>query len=647
MRRLFTLVIILVIVSVSADAQQGDHKPFKKADKIFYKEKLKEALLEYQKIGKHHTFSDRALYHMEICSLLTDFGSKPIDALLQFKKTSGKKDKFFYYWLGRVYYNRYEFIKAEKAWKAFQKVRVYKSKEIIEETKMFIDRAQTANKFYQKVGSYQIRRLSKSINSKYSEYSPLFFAPSEELIFVSDRPTNENKDDLHVYKSKQDGYKWTSAEKYDNFGHFDKEHPEIEHVPGDEDLFFFKGQYKVHLFYSENVGDNWSKPVEYKEKTGIRKFEGHFYINKAHDLILYATRKRSAPNDLDIFRIDKKSDGTWTKPLLFSENITSTMDEDYPYLTEDGKTLYFSSKGFNSAGGYDLFKSTFDAKSKKWSKPIQLQYPINTIDDDIQFRVDTNETEAYFVSDRYGSVGGFDIYHYNEADIVKLVAKVVDDDKKVPDNILIYIQDMYENPVVKGISLNDKGFFEVALFNNQTYSIQIKQSDNELLSGTFEVPENGDRLEKSFVIKSKRMITEKDQFEQELVDPNFEELDKIASKFRLTNKAVIRNIYFDFERYNLKEGDKEKLRPLLLTLQENPSVNIEIGGHTDNIGDDKMNMMLSKQRANSVKSYLLENGLKEDRIFSKGYGESKPLASNDDEKDGRELNRRIEIVVQN
>lgn len=639
----------LLFCILPAFSQNGDHKYFKKADKIFYKEHLRKALAEYHKISEIHELSEVAMYHMEICSLLTDYPSRPLEGLFKFKNGPAKKDKFYYYWLGRVYYSKYEFDKAISSWKSFQKIRVYKSQEIKDETKQFIEWAYAAKKFYQDVGQYRVRRLPTTVNSTASELSPLFIDESNEIIFVSDRNAKADKphQSLDVFRSSRLEHSWGSARLDKNFGQFDPEHPEIEHVPGDQDLFFFKGQHRVHLFFSESVNDQWSKPVEYEEKTGIRRLEGHFFINKEHNMILYAIRKKHSPHDLDIYRIDKNNSGHWSKPALFAKEITSKEDEDYAYLTEDGQTLYFSSRGHNSIGEYDIFKSEINQSTGKWSRPERLKYPINTVDDDVQFRIDNDQTDAYFVSNRYGAVGKYDIYQFDKANVIQLTANIQDKKGNPVSEVQIKVYDEYDELIYQHLEPNEEGIVKVPIFGDSDYQFEIYQATELLLEDTITVPVESADIIKSFTVNPKRMITEEDTYEQELIDPKFEELDKIASKFRLTDRAVIRNIYFDFEKYNLKAQDKKTLSPLVTTLKENPSVNIEIGGHTDNVGAKELNLNISKLRANSVKEFLVKKGLSSDRIQAKGYGESEPLASNDDEKDGRELNRRIEIKVLN
>ena len=638
--------IVFTGISFYLYGQGGDHKNFKKADKTFYQEQLSQALIEYNEIGKTKEFSERALYNMEICSLLTDHPNKPLDEFFKYKREA-KEDKFYYYWLGRIYYAKSEFAKAEQAWKSFQQVRVYKSKEIIEETKHFIEIAQRAKRFYQDVGDYKVVSLPENINSPQKELGPVFYEPNSELLFLSDRGSQDGST-YEIYKATKKAQGWSKAKVDDNFGTFEPGHAEIRLAGGDNSIFYFKGSHKLD-FYSSTVKKNkWEKPEVVVEKTGMKRFEGHFCINKNHDMIIFSMRRRDAPNDKDLFVIKKESEDNWSKAALLSENLVSLEDEDYPYLSDDGQTLYFSSMGFDAVGGYDIFKSTLS--NGEWTKPEQLKFPINTIDNDIGFKPLSSMDEGYLVSNRPGSLGETDIYYFSKLDVMRMIADIKDEGKLPVKDIIIRIKDKSGQIILDNFHADDDGNFETVLYANQNYMVTLTHLDQELLNEeiTVPAPENGKlSFAKSFSIAPKRMKTDGEEFAQDLIDPKFEELDKIGSKFRLTNKAVIRNIYFDFDRYLLKPEDKQKLDPLVASLKENPGVDIEVAGHTDNIGGEEQNLRISQLRASSVKNYLVENGIDESRIEAKGYGESSPLASNDDEKDGRELNRRIEIVIKN
>ncbi|MBL4592757.1 MAG: PD40 domain-containing protein [Flavobacteriales bacterium] len=153
------------------------------------------------------------------------------------------------------------------------------------------------------------------------------------------------------------------------------------------------------------------KPDEFKTKLDKKNNENSvIYIGEKKDMVVYSSYGKGEATGKDIYRVVKLPDGGWSKPVSFSDAVNSEYDEDYPFLHPDGRTLYFSSKGYNSMGGYDIFKSTLDARTGKWSYPENLDFPINTPDDDILYISDIDNRLAYFASSRASKQGELTVY---------------------------------------------------------------------------------------------------------------------------------------------------------------------------------------------------------------------------------------------
>jgi outer membrane protein OmpA-like peptidoglycan-associated protein len=374
----------------------------------------------------------------------------------------------------------------------------------------------------------------------------------------------------------------------------------------------------------------------------------HFFINSEEDKILFAHRKKSKNGDLDLLMTKKNpKTGRWEKPQLISENITSNRDEDYPFLTPDGQTLYFSSKGFNAIGGYDVFKSEYNPTNRYWSHPVSLKHPTNTISDDVQFKIDEESNSGYFVSNRYESNGDFDVFLFHEVAKVKLTGQVVDSLNRPSDFAEIHF---YPNRTT-GLdikTMTDKdGNYNILVGNDDQLTVKIFYNNKLVIDQEIVIPAFDDNQEmkmvQDFRVKQERKAIPADLPMDE--DPTYADLETIGSKFRATNKALLSNIYFDFGEYRLTTMHFPKLEPLFVALKENPKLRIEISGHTDNIGKQEINNRMSLLRATSITEYLTKKGISKSRMVPKGYGSSRPIASNDQEREGRELNRRIEVLV--
>ncbi|MEO9849949.1 MAG: OmpA family protein [Reichenbachiella sp.] len=639
--------IIFTLTFISSVALgQGLEKLEKRAQKLFYTEELSEAADVYQEIldvdAKHRI----ATYRLQICKLLLSPGQSSIDDLLQYKSTQGKRDKFYYYWLGRAYFLQNQFRKAIESWNKFLTVDKYKSSIIIEETQYFLDWAARAETHHSFPENYEIEQLPSPINSTATEYSPVYFNEKKELLFLSSRESTTTDQPFSIYHSIQKEGQWSAPSVLSQFGNFQQDNANIEVVNNSSKLYLYRGDKKGQLFVSTGSGNKWGVPKSLDREVSSSKLESHFFINEQENKILFAHRKKGNTADLDIYESHlNPANNKWTKPAPLSPVLTSETDEDYPYLSEDGNTLYFSSRGFGSIGGYDVFKSEFDPSNQTWSAPQSLGYPTNSIADDIHFKIDPLTNSGYFVSDRLSAMGSFDIYFFHASDKVLLAGTVVDGSGLPAENVEIHFYPARTTGLELKTMTDAEGKYEVKVGSSDKIKVEILFHDELVHRESIQTPAakvTGTRIRKNFLIDKEKVPVE------DIVhnpDPEFSDLENIGSKFRASNKALISNIYFGFEQIDLRDAEIPKLEPLLNAMKENPELHIEIAGHTDDIGDGMTNLRISILRARSVARYLTEQGISENRVVAKGYGYAIPLATNDQEREGRELNRRIEVLV--
>ena len=312
------------------------------------------------------------------------------------------------------------------------------------------------------------------------------------------------------------------------------------------------------------------------------------------------------------------------------------------YLHPDGVTLYYSGKGNNSMGGYDIFKSTFE--NGKWQSPVNLGYPINGPDDDAFFVVSGSANCAYFASEKPGGYGESDIYkitflahkqdsiaNLNKDDTstteleiksakLTILKGVISDEKtNEPIESNIELIDNEKNTVVTTFKSNSNtGKYLVALPSGKNYGVAVKHEGYLFHSENFIIPETKEFQEFTLNIRLK--------------------------KLDVGNSIVLKNIFFDFGKAILSPESTSELDRLITLLKENPKLKIELSSHTDNIGAPEYNFNLSVNRSKSVMAYLINKGLSEKRLVANGYGETKSIATNDSET-GRQMNRRIEFKI--
>lgn len=679
------LCIVLILIGFQNQSfAQPEARPYKNALEAFYEEEFYDAILLFNEVLEINPKYKDAPYKLEICSLvLKENREKSLDVILKYGESIGSRDKFYNYWMGRIYANRYLFPEAVASWEKFLSQKAYKSKEIVEETRDFIKETENHLAFFDNTDNYEVHPLESPINSKYAEMSPVYFEDKKELLFASAK--GSNGEDFKIYHSTREGYGWSEATEVSSLGTFERSTANIEVVNEDGKLFLFDDK-NNSLSYSEPKGKSWSIPLEFDSKISSKNLASHFYINTHEDRIIFVNKHKR--NGLDLFETFKDANtGKWTKPVPMSDFINSDRDEESPYLSPDEKTLYFSSKRSGGVGGYDVYISKFDDNTKAWKEPENMGWPINSPDDDIHFKMNDDQKSGYFISNRIYSLGDYDIFFFWEIEKAFIEGRVINaindevvDFGEIRFHPSQYLIEYFRSPI------DENGKFRTEIISNEEFRVEIINGLDTLGTDTYEIHDakgqtithiqdfyvilDENATEEQIAIYKQKVAASKVTFapptvaiieekeeevpivaktptEEEIPSENetITEVEELGNKYRTSNKMVLKNIYFDFGTSQLTKESNEMLNRLYQTLKKNPEMSIEISGHTDNIGEKEVNQWLSENRAKAVKKWLESKGIDKKRLIAKGYGETRPLASNDDEKDGRELNRRIEILI--
>ncbi|MCX7862861.1 MAG: OmpA family protein [Bacteroidales bacterium] len=331
----------------------------------------------------------------------------------------------------------------------------------------------------------------------------------------------------------------------------------------------------------------------------------------------------------DIWMSIKDENGNWLPAKNLGSVINTPGNEKSPFIHSDSKTLYFSSDGHYGLGGYDIFYSKL-LPNGKWSEPKNIGYPINTENDELGFIVSTNGKKAYFSSNKIGETKNYDIYSfdlYEEArpqEVVFYKGQVKDEEGNPLEDAKVIVKNVSEQRTSEAMVDKLTGKYAVVIpieKPNDDYILMVKKRDYAFTSTYFKAEE---------ITKDKP------------IEVNFE-----VKPIEIGKTVKLNNIYFASNSAVFEKSSLVVLDNFLEFLNENPNIKIEIHGHTDNIGDDNANQILSEKRARAVADYLILQGLDKNRIVAtRGYGEKRPVASNDTEE-GRALNRRTEFVIVN
>lgn len=386
-----------------------------------------------------------------------------------------------------------------------------------------------------------------------------------------------------------------------------------------------KGYGSCDLFYAFAAGDNWSKPKNLGKTINSRSWETQPSFS-ADGKTLYFIRGigRGQERQQDIYMSTLSEDGAWATPKRLSNVINTKGAEESVYIHPDGRTLYFSSDGHPGMGGLDIFMSKKDAQGN-WTTPVNLGYPINTFSDENSLLVAADGKLAYFASDREGGFGSLDLYqfempqHARPEGVNYLAGKVYDAKTNKPLGAKFQLIDLATGQVmVESYSDQSNGKYLVSLPIDKDYALNVSSDGFLFYSENFTLKEG----------------TAQDPFTK----------DVPLQQIEVGKSVVLKNVFFETNKFDLKPTSKIELDKLVDFLTKNPTLEIELGGHTDNVGNAKMNITLSQNRAKSVYAYLIEKGIIATRLTTKGYGANKPIASNDTEE-GRAENRRTEFKV--
>lgn len=508
-----------------------------------------------------------------------------------------------------------------------------------------------------------IDNLGSVVNSRFGDYSPTI-APDESLILFTSRrdvsmgakeAQSADEYDEDVYISYKEKGKWQPVK---NMG------PPINSVYHDatiglatdgQSMLMYKGDNGGDIYECTLKGKEWSKPVKLNKAINTENHESSACYSFDGQILYFVSDRPGGYGGRDIYMSRLQKKGKWGDAINLGPVINTEYDEEGVFMHPDGKTMYFSSKGHKTMGGYDIFKTIWNDSLKSWSAPENIGYPINTADDDVFFVVSGNGRHGYFASVKNDGLGEKDIYVVtflgpekpgilsNEDNLIACLTEPVKE-KQIEKPVEIktaqltifkgrVLDAVTMQPVEANIELTDNvknqpvstfqsnastGKYLVALPSGRNYGIAVKADGYLFHSENFDIPQTSSYQE----------VTK----------------DILLKKVEVGTRIILRNIFFDFDKATLRPESTAELERLITLLNENGSLKIEISGHTDNRGSAVYNQKLSEDRAKAVVDYLVKKGINSNRLEFKGYGLTQPVETNDTDY-GRQQNRRTEFKI--
>jgi len=403
---------------------------------------------------------------------------------------------------------------------------------------------------------------------------------------------------------------------------------------------------------SELKDDKWTRPQKLASHiNSIDGWESNVCLTSDGKRLYFSSNREGGLGGFDIYYCDwVPLLGQWGAPVNIGAPINTSANEDAPFIHYDGKTMFFSTDGHETIGGFDVFTSTYIESDKTWSHPTNLGYPINTADDDVHFVYTADGSKGYFSSHRKDSYGERDIYVLKrpnaDPNMIVMAGKIVDKDSQEPIEATITVTNLETKQVIGVFKTNKKtGKYVLALNFDVNHSIEIESHGYMFKSENVNVPKALFKFQhnKDFEVSKSNLITSEDIVAIEKVK-SLRSKNITLDSLKIGVNATLNNVFFDFDKSELKEESKVELDKLHAIMKKNPSWLVEISGHTDDVGTDEYNLLLSKSRALSVVNYLISKGINPKHLIAVGYGESRPVVTNANEE-GRQMNRRTDLTI--
>jgi outer membrane protein OmpA-like peptidoglycan-associated protein/tetratricopeptide (TPR) repeat protein len=384
--------------------------------------------------------------------------------------------------------------------------------------------------------------------------------------------------------------------------------------------------YNCDLYSSKNIKGYWTDIVPLERVNRPDTWESMPSVTADGRELYFVSNRPGGVGGYDIYKSFKDENGEWSEPINVGEPINTPGDEKSPFIHTDTRTLYFSSNGRPGVGGYDIYYVKLNDNNEK-PEVKNIGYPINTENDEIGFIVSIDGKYGYFSSNnmKNESMGGMDFYYfslYNEAkpeEVLLVKGNIKSEDTTKPIKATVQIKSM-ESKHITFIPVDEDGDYVASLLKNEDYLLTIKGED---------------------IVYQSTYVAAKDSITAPVI-----KLEMEVQPIEVGKHYRLHNIYFAFNSADILANSQKVLDEFIVFLNDHPTLQISIEGHTDNVGSDEFNLILSENRAKAVYNYLVNNGIDANRLQYKGFGESNPIATNETEE-GRAMNRRTEFVILN
>lgn len=542
-----------------------------------------------------------------------------------------RKQKVFWFDLGESYFMSGEYEKAESVLTSYVKTEL-SNRQKADRAKQLLNNIQFARENRDKAAAYKQHVLSDTVNNFVMQYFPVLTADQQELIFTRRISGGQNDDEDLVVSRKDKSGRWTTPQSISKNINTDLNEGTCAISADGRKLIFTScvgrdGYGSCDLYESRKIGNEWTPPLNLGINVNSAEWESQPSLSADGRTLYFVSDRRGGIGRRDIWKSVLNDRGEWTRAKNVGRPVNTVYDEISPFIHANNRILYFASNGQTGYGGYDIFFSERDTASS-WSAPKNIGAPINNYEDQFSLFITADGKKGYYSHEETKAAG------YTTSKIYEI---------EIPEADRIQFKSNYVKGIVRDRKTNLPLSAKIELINIVTNEVESLVASDSVTGEYLIVLTQGSEYalyvsKKDYLFKSLNFnYSEVKNLEPIILDVA---LDRVTEG----STAILQNIFFDVDQYELKSKSITELQKLIRFLEDNPAVRVEIGGHTDNSGSPSYNQQLSEKRASAVQQYLISQGIPPKRLFAKGYGADRPIADNTS-PEGRESNRRIEFKL--
>lgn len=590
------------------------------AEQHFKYDRNYEALQAYLKLDSLKPDNPKTIARIGICYLY-HIKSRALP-YLEKAKSLNYKDDYLDYYLARAYHLDHQFDKAAALY-ATSKGSL-KSKQVKQDVDLYIRNCADGKIIVRDSIHVKIENLGPAVNSEYPEYAPLITSDESLLVFTSRRPVISKsskgiRTSEDIYASYKEGEQWKKAANIGSPINTNGNDASIAFSMDGGEMFIYKSDSLNpsggSIYVSKKNGDKWDLPVRMNSNINSNSWEPSISISPNEEFLFFTSDRPGGFGGSDIY-VSKKVGKEWGKAKNLGPLINTAYDEDAPFIHPDGRTLYFSSKGHPSIGGFDIYTATYDFEKDSIGTPSNIGYPINTADDEIFFIWSADGTRGYFSATREDTYGRSDIYMVTRPNVDVNLILLSGNVQTIDNKIIASTITIVDNETNKIIGVYDSTKFRdkyaISLVPGKNYAVSIEAKGYLTYSENINIPVNG--------------------FHDIKKDIRLVPLDK-------GGLIVLKNVLFEPGKAELNVTSLHELDRYVKLIEENPNLLVEIAGHAFDLDDHKSNLDLSEKRAQAVLEYLAKKGAKRENLKAVGYGDKFKVS------DENRLNTRTEFII--